>query len=380
MLNGSKMPSRQTRSRSRASSNKSSRSRSKSRTSQKTVRVMTYNCRAFFDRYLERGPFLGETIAKQKPDLVAIQEAMVNNAGLDSNIKVHLEKTSKKTFTIMNDASTVTYLKNHGVPTKFPWVVAKIFVLIINTQMLLLKIPGLAWLTASMPLMLEIAREALGNLTNKFFGKKFDLFDWYYVSLAPFFGVSQIISNEFALKEYDVISLEPDLNKDHLGTCQRALISDREGNDLFWFVNIHYVHFSTEQGAQDRLGECERVLNWMEKAYKESKCNRGILLGDHNTLLENEPLIKACEMKGYVSAFKACNGAEPKSTWPSGIQSIFMDLDGLDINPQGACLDYIWLKNLTAVRSELVGDECKKGDKTLYASDHVGIWADVVMP
>jgi len=297
--------------------------------------MMTYNCRAFFDRWFERRSFLGETISLKRPDVACLQESMVSGAGLDNYIAKCLRDRVKKTYKVHSNAGIIHSLDNHGVPEKFPAIVALIFRIIIRTEQFLLWLPIISWFVASLPVVLETMREFVGRVTDKL-GFKIDLFDWYYVSLAPFFGLSTLIHPRFVDLQYDVIALQPNLDEDHMGSCQRVLIGDARSNrPLFWVVNIHLVHYTTEQGIKQRAAELARVLDWMEEGYQSSGCTKGVLMGDHNTLMRNEPIQEIYEEAGYESAFKSVNGKEPKSTWPSGIKAPFMDLDGVEKNPKG---------------------------------------------
>ena len=90
------------RSSSRSSSKGPRRSRSAKKTSPKRgdaagtekVRVMTYNCRGFFDRYLERSKLLKKTMTDAAPDVLGCQEVMVNGAGMDEDLAGKKKKAS----------------------------------------------------------------------------------------------------------------------------------------------------------------------------------------------------------------------------------------------------------------------------------------------
>ena len=151
-------------------------------------------------------------------------------------------------------------------------------------------------------------------------------------------------------------------------------MGDPQGKTKFWVVNIHLTHHATPKGITLRKKELERVLDWMED---DHGIDRVIIMGDHNTLMKNELLISMYEKSGFKSAFLVANGKEPTSTWPSGIQAPFMDLDGAEINPSGVCLDFIFVKGFSVKSAKLVGDKPHKGDKTLYPSDHIGIFAEL---
>jgi endonuclease/exonuclease/phosphatase family metal-dependent hydrolase len=78
---------------------------------------------------------------------------------------------------------------------------------------------------------------------------------------------------------------------------------------------------------------------------------------------------------GFRSAMVEANGVEPAVTWPSGLQAPAMDTDG-----DAACLDYIWVRGSVRVeQARLVFDRPHPEDPTLYASDHLGISAHLVV-
>ena len=67
------------------------------------------------------------------------------------------------------------------------------------------------------------------------------------------------------------------------------------------------------------------------------------VMGDCNTLNLVENVCSVFQAAGYRSAYRDVHGCEPEKTWPSGIVAPFMDLDGIEIHPEGVCLDYIWV-------------------------------------
>jgi hypothetical protein len=212
------------------------------------------------------------------------------------------------------------------------------------------------------------------------------------VILGAFFGICTVVDEHRCQigdsNDDDVLVMQPFETKTgkrlHLGSSQRLKIMEKttagkeKPKALFWIVNIHYCSITTEQGKKMREEETQRVLDWMEPKLKETG-GRIVIVGDHNTLLKNEKVCQLYEKRGYKSAYKTFHGKEPKSTWPSGLQAIYMDLDGADINPNGVCLDFIWTRGLKITGAGLAGDTAHKNDKTLFPSDHVGIWADVEM-
>ena len=242
-----------------------------------------------------------------------------------------------------------------------------------------LRIPFLGRLVGMAPLAFETFRERVGKLTG------LDIFNLYYVTLGAFFGISTLVdTSKYKVGRFAKLVLQPKGVRKHLGTATRVLIRSREtGRALFWFVNIHYVHFTNDEGKRMRVEECKRVIKWMDGCVGET--DRCIVVGDHNTLMKNEGIYKAMKASGYESAHKQVHGKEPLSTWPTGLQSIYMDKDGFDLpavkNGVGICLDFIFFrgKGLKVTGAGVVGNKPSPGDTTLYPSDHAAVWADVMV-
>ncbi|GMH80141.1 hypothetical protein TrST_g12157 [Triparma strigata] len=362
------------------SSTKSSRSRSASRPpapAENSVRVLTFNIRGFFDRFNERCPFMLDTITRVNPNVACFQECMVNNAGVDKMIAKSLsEHNNNSPYSFHSDASIVTNIKEYGTQgTDYDKVTVTIFSGLITAICLIVQIPIIGSILARLPLLLEKIREITGQITGV------DIFSLYYVFLGPFFGISCVVDEKrcrIGSPKNDVLVYQPFETKTskrlHLGTAQRIKIMGQDNKPLFWIVNIHYCSITNDVGKKIREEETQRVLDWMEPKLKETG-GRVVIVGDHNTLMKKENVCKLYEKAGYSSAYKKVHGAEPKSTWPSGLKAIYMDVDG---PMEGVCLDFIWTKgNLSVSNAGLAGDIPHKDDETLYPSDHVGIWADV---
>lgn len=150
--------------------------------------------------------------------------------------------------------------------------------------------------------------------------------------------------------------------------AQRALVA-LPGGLALWFANTHLHH---PPGAHDeRAEQVRRLLAWLEAA---PRADADMVAGDFNAR-PGEPAYRAMVEAGFASAYAAVHGREPEVTWPSGILAEGMDTDG-----EPGCLDYIWLRG--RARSEaawLVGTEPAAWDATLFASDHFGVAAEVVV-
>ena len=124
-----------------------------------SLRVMSYNLRAFFDRYTERLPTIKEVLLDKQPAILAMQESMVSGAGLESdiqNILNELCKTDGESYKTLSEPSIVTSLKTVSILEirGYSTAVAIIFCIIINIQLLLLSIPIISNLLNYLPLTL----------------------------------------------------------------------------------------------------------------------------------------------------------------------------------------------------------------------------------
>jgi endonuclease/exonuclease/phosphatase family metal-dependent hydrolase len=146
--------------------------------------------------------------------------------------------------------------------------------------------------------------------------------------------------------------------------AHRAII-DLPGGGHIVVVVAHLHHLVPDDAI--RLEQTTRLLTWVEDA---PAADAQIVMGDFNARPASEPW-QQMVAAGFRSAYASVHGADPATTWPSGLQAPAMDTDG-----QPGCLDYIWLRGrVTATAARLVFDRPDPEDPTLFPSDHVGISA-----
>eukprot|EP00301_Raphidiophrys_heterophryoidea_P019614 c4513_g1_i2.p2 GENE.c4513_g1_i2~~c4513_g1_i2.p2 ORF type:complete len:265 (-),score=64.95 c4513_g1_i2:949-1743(-) len=156
----------------------------------------------------------------------------------------------------------------------------------------------------------------------------------------------------------------------HIGDfrcAQRARVSFLEGGQevqSFWFVNTHLHHIIDEEPIREE--QTQQILDWLSESDIPI-----VLVGDFNA----EPAkatYALIQSQGFQSAYFSVKGAEPEITFPTGLQAPTMDTD------PPACLDYIWLKGPISVQDVgLEGNTSDPQDKTLFASDHMALFADL---
>lgn len=155
--------------------------------------------------------------------------------------------------------------------------------------------------------------------------------------------------------------------------AQKAIISYKtdSGKRTFVIANTHLHNGSSREDILERERQCENMIEWIEK--NNEKVDGFIVLGDFNCNPE-DPTYKYMINSNYYSGYKFVCGEEPTKTFPSGIIADTMD-DGPD-----ECIDFIWIKGkLTPFFSSIWAHNCDINDKTIYPSDHFGIFVDLMI-
>jgi endonuclease/exonuclease/phosphatase family metal-dependent hydrolase len=131
------------------------------------------------------------------------------------------------------------------------------------------------------------------------------------------------------------------------------------------FVVTHLHHIPADEAVREE--QAIQLVEWLRPDTQPL-----VVVGDFNAE-PDEPAYRAMAEAGFRSAFAVANGAEPASTWPSGIQA-----PGIDVDGEPGCLDYIWIRGAITVEScALAFDRPAVDDPTLYPSDHFGLRARI---
>ena len=142
----------------------------------------------------------------------------------------------------------------------------------------------------------------------------------------------------------------------------RVRVSTEDGAALH-FVVTHLHHLVADEAVREE--QAIQIVEWLRPDTEPL-----VVVGDFNAQ-PAEPAYRVMIDAGFRSAFAVANGAEPASTWPSGIQAPGMDTDG-----QPGCLDYIWIRGAITVEAcSLAFDRPSVDDPTLFPSDHLGLQA-----
>jgi endonuclease/exonuclease/phosphatase family metal-dependent hydrolase len=133
----------------------------------------------------------------------------------------------------------------------------------------------------------------------------------------------------------------------------------------FTFVNTHLHH--PPEAKNERVQQVEYLLAWLDRG------QRGIpvvIAGDFNSYVD-EQAVKVMKSR-YRSAFEAANGREPEKTWPTPVNE-------WDDSAPGT-LDYIYVSGeVDVVGAGLAFDRHAADDPQLFPSDHLGVWARVII-
>lgn len=146
--------------------------------------------------------------------------------------------------------------------------------------------------------------------------------------------------------------------------AHRAIVDLPAGSRMLFVVtHLHHV----VAGEAEREEQTSRILAWLDDA---PAADAQVAVGDFNAE-PTEATYGRMVAAGFRSAYAEANGAEPKVTWPSGLQAPAMDTDG-----EPGCLDYIWVRGaVQVVSARLAFDRPDPDDPTVYPSDHLGISA-----
>jgi len=303
-------------------------------------------------------------MASVQPDLCGCQESMTG-AGGGGDLFMQPEGFHVYSHPFISD-----HVQTFGAPSHMG-LIGKLLVWLVWIFAGALRVPVLGRVLSWLPYWLEIVRELSGIAW---------LFEAYKPLWVPFFCNTILVSPKLQPSnqpvQYDSCLIDPPGL--HMLGCHGVLVTLQSGQTA-WMINMHLNHDVSQDGARRRCDELKRVLHWRSR--KSAGEDHGlIIVGDCNTLWKGgEPLKKLMQEHGLRSAHAVVHGQEPAYTWPSGIVAPFMDLDGAQDWPKGVCLDFIWVcDRIKVAAAGIAGNEPHEDDPTLYPSDHIAVWADLL--
>ncbi|MGH8245642.1 MAG: endonuclease/exonuclease/phosphatase family protein, partial [Gammaproteobacteria bacterium] len=145
--------------------------------------------------------------------------------------------------------------------------------------------------------------------------------------------------------------------------AQRAVF--QAGERMFSFVNTHLHH--PPEAREERVQQLEYLLGWLDR---DTRRLPSVIAGDFNSYVDEEAVTL---MKSrFRSAFEAANGREPEKTWPTPVNDF-------DPAPAGT-LDYIYLSDeFKVAEAGLAFEKPSPEDQNLYSSDHLGLYARLII-
>jgi endonuclease/exonuclease/phosphatase family metal-dependent hydrolase len=320
--------------------------------------VATYNLRGVSDRWAERRPLLAAELAALNADVLCLQETLGGGYGQDAAVL----GARAGGFALLPCPAALTCLRGGGPPARAAAAAVEA----------LLAAPPLARLAAALPARAEAARElcaarASAALARALGGASMAL-------ALPWFG------NALALRAALVARAPTRHATRALGAwraAQRAEIlvpAGGAGGGAPFRVLLVNAHLDHAAAPATRAAQAAALLAWARAGAAAARADAALFGGDLNSP-PGEALHAAFRAAGFASAFPP--GAEPV-TFPTGLRAPLAD-EGPPM-----CLDhlYVWAAPGVEARFEgvrLIGNEPAAWDKGLYASDHAGVAATLLL-
>ena len=145
--------------------------------------------------------------------------------------------------------------------------------------------------------------------------------------------------------------------------AQRVVLET--GKRKFAFVNTHLHH--PPEAQEERVQQLEYLLAWLDRDPRRLPL---IVAGDFNSYIDERAVSLMKSL--FRSAFETANGREPEKTWPTPVNDF-------DPAPAGT-LYYIYVSDeFEVVKSGLAFEKPSIADENLYSSDHLGLYACLII-
>ncbi|MGK7925641.1 MAG: endonuclease/exonuclease/phosphatase family protein [Spirulina sp.] len=196
-------------------------------------------------------------------------------------------------------------------------------------------------------------------------------YDRFYPHLPPFGGA--------ILSRYPFLR-EERLNLQGQGRYAQRVEIEKDG----CAIALCSGHYYWQPGPhRDRVAQVQRLLDWLGELPETTPT---VALGDFNGIPE-DPAIALMQTR-FASAYPAHNGREPDYTcptplfnppWRRKLRLAWLNLiHNRRITPWRGTLDYIFVSHHWTVKAcQLILNQPDRRDRTLYPSDHFGIFAEL---
>lgn len=155
---------------------------------------------------------------------------------------------------------------------------------------------------------------------------------------------------------------------------QKAILSLKTAKTKYTILvaNTHLHDGYSREDVLERERQCENMIEWIENNPEYKNIDAYIVMGDFNCV-SDDPTYKCMLYNKYKSSHLTLYNKEPYKTFPSGLIAETMDKD----NNTG-CIDYIWIKGkVKPLFSGIWANYSSEHDRTLYPSDHFGVFVDL---
>lgn len=199
----------------------------------------------------------------------------------------------------------------------------------------------------------ELLCTALNKRSNKALYTAHICVDWYEPNI-----LANAILSRLSVHEHERIELPEGYR-----TAQRIAIT--LGSQTINIANTH-LHHKPYRDETIRLAQWQAIQSWLKKEGLPA-----LVMGDFNARPDSETMQVARDW--LQSAYFDTHGCEPDQTFPTPLRA--------DEQMTPRTIDYILYDTayLTVEAAGLVGTQPAHDDPTLYASDHFGLWADLVI-
>jgi len=225
---------------------------------------------------------------------------------------------------------------------------------LISLQELYFPIRQGQWLRNQINIRLEQAGKRPYRL---YLSRKRHLLDGYYEGIG--------ILTKFPVRYNDLVNLG-----------YGGDVAMRANVELPSYQTLDFVAVQLRQGINEGEARREQVLRLTGWLNGRGKGPLQIVAGGFNEVPQGLAIQRM--KQGYKSAYESVYSREPFATFPTVLDFIKDDRDGMEEVMEAKCLDYIFISSAIQVESvSLFCDKHSIENDVLYPSDHVGLLAHI---